>query len=58
MNIYGIAWTASFDTAKIYADRRTSAKGQGVILKIEATPSMIVAALGELSDHARHLHKG
>lgn len=57
MNIHGISWTSKFEVAKMFADRRVPDEGQGATLKIEATPIMIVAALGQLSDHAQYLRE-
>ena len=51
MGIYGIAWTPIFEKARQFADRRSPDEGRGVVLKIEATPNMIVAAAQECSQH-------
>jgi hypothetical protein len=55
MNVYGISWTPILDVAKMYADRRDDDEGAGVVLKIEATPDMIVASLQQFSDHTSYL---
>ena len=39
------------ETAKRFARRREPDEGRGVVLKIEATPDMIVTALREHSQH-------
>lgn len=51
MGVYGISWTPIFETAKQFADRRAPDEGRGVVLKIEATPNMIVAAVKDYSQH-------
>lgn len=51
MGVYGISWTPIFEKAKQFADIRTSEEGRGVVLKIEATPDMIVAAVKDYSSH-------
>jgi hypothetical protein len=53
--IYGISWTPIIETAKVFADRRCSDEGSGVVLKIEATPGMIVAAVKDYSQHTLRL---
>ena len=47
--IIGISWTPILSTAQIFAHRR-SGEGRGVVLKIEASPEMIVTALRHHSD--------
>jgi len=42
----GIAWTSKFEVARIFADRRASDEGVGVILRTEASPEMIIARVG------------
>lgn len=49
--IYGIAWTPMCEKAKQFAGIRSPEEGRGVVLKIEATPSMIVAAVKDYSQH-------
>jgi len=49
VGIYGISWTAIFDKAKQFADIRSPEEGHGIVLKLEATPNMIVAAVKESS---------
>jgi len=44
---YGIAWTPRIDRAKDFV----KLNHPGVLLKIEATPKMIVAAIRDHSDH-------
>jgi hypothetical protein len=51
MSVYGISWTPVFEKAKQFADRRLPDEGHGVVLKIEATPTMIVAAVRDYSEH-------
>jgi len=51
MGVYGISWTPIFEKAKQFADRRSPDEGRGVVLKIEATPNMIVAAVKEFFKH-------
>lgn len=42
---YGIAWTPHIDIARMFASRRlTLAEGKGVVLRLQATTEMIVAA--------------
>lgn len=40
--IYGIAWTSRLEAAVVFARRREPDEGTGVVLEIDATPSMIV----------------
>ena len=49
--VYGISWTPIFEKAKQFADIRSPDEGRGVVLKIEATPNMIVAAVKDYSQH-------
>jgi hypothetical protein len=49
--VYGISWTPIFEKAKEFADRLSPDEGNGVVLKIEATPKMIVAAMKDYSQH-------
>jgi hypothetical protein len=51
MRIYGISWTPIFEKAKQFADRRPPDEGLGVVLRIEATPDLIVAAVKDYSQH-------
>jgi hypothetical protein len=51
MSVYGVSWTPIFEKAKALADRRLPDEGSGVVLKIEATPSQIVAAARDYSEH-------
>ena len=51
MGVHGISWTPIFETAKRFASRRSPDEGRGVVLKIEATPNMIVAAVRDYSKH-------
>jgi hypothetical protein len=55
--IYGIAWTPLIEKARQFARRREPDEGQGVVLKIDATPDMIVAALREHSQHTLTLEE-
>lgn len=43
--VYGIAWTSQPERAEAFARRRDSWEGRGIVLKIDATPEMILAAL-------------
>lgn len=49
--VYGISWTPKIETAKVFADRRWPDEGAGVVLGIEATPTIIVAAVKDYSQH-------
>jgi hypothetical protein len=49
IGVYGISWTPIFVKAKQFADIRSPEEGHGVVLKIEATPNVIVAAVKEFS---------
>lgn len=51
MGVYGISWRPIFEKAKQFADIRSPDEGRGVVLKIEATPNMIVAAVKDYSQH-------
>lgn len=53
--VYGISWTPLIETAEMFAHRRWLSEGSGVVLKIEATPDMIVAAVKEFSEHTLRL---
>ena len=44
-----------FEKAKQFADRPWPDEGYGVVLKIEAIPSMIVAAVKDYSQHTKNL---
>ncbi len=46
--VYGISWTPKPEKAKEFAEIR--APDEGVVLKIEATPSMIVFAVKDCSE--------
>src|SRR5271157_1198533 len=50
MGVYGISWTPIFEKAKQFAVRRWPDEGSGVVLKIEATPNMIVTAVKDYSE--------
>jgi hypothetical protein len=51
---YGFAWTSDPGIARTFADRLTALKeGPSVLLRIEATPEMIIADPGQL-DRARN----
>jgi hypothetical protein len=48
--VYGISWTPELAVARMFADRRQhlgEGEGDGVVLQIDATPSMIVTGPGE-----------
>jgi hypothetical protein len=49
--IYGIAWTPILAKAQEFASRRSPDEGTGVVLQIDATAEMIVAAV---RDHFMH----
>jgi hypothetical protein len=50
--IRGIAWTSNLATAKMFASRRLPLQeGPGVVLQIEATQEMIVAAVKDFTQH-------
>lgn len=53
--MYGIAWTSQLHAAEAFAVRRTRDEGLGVVLKIDATPRMIVAGPTE---HSFYLEEG
>jgi hypothetical protein len=55
--VYGIAWTPIIEKAKQFADRRSPDEGLGVVLKIEATPSMIALAVKDYADHTLTLEE-
>ncbi len=55
--VYGIAWTTLIDKARQFARRRKPDEGRGVVLKIEAMPEMIVAALREHCQHTLTLEE-
>lgn len=54
---YGIAWTPRIECAKIFVIHQSTPKRPGVLLKLEATPEMIVAAVKEHSDHTLTLEE-
>lgn len=47
--VYGIAWTPRLNTARVFANRRSSDEGYGVVLRIEATPGLIAVAVRDYS---------
>ena len=49
--IYGISWTPNLDKAKEFANRRSPDEGHGVVLRLDAIPKLIVAALRHYSPH-------
>ncbi|WP_150133275.1 hypothetical protein [Granulicella sibirica] len=50
--IYGISWTPNLETARRFAARRSSLhEGPGVVLRIEASASMIAVAVRDHSNH-------
>jgi hypothetical protein len=49
--VYGISWTPILEKAEQFANLRSPEEGRGVVLKIEATPNMIVAAVKDYSQH-------
>jgi hypothetical protein len=53
--VYGISWTPIFEKAKVFADRRWPDEGRGVVLKIEATPDIVVTAVKHYSEHTLKL---
>jgi hypothetical protein len=55
MGKYGISWTPVFEKAMQFAVRRWPDEGRGVVLKIEATPEMIVVAVKDHSEHTLNL---
>ena len=55
MNVHGISWTPALDVAEMFAARRSSDEGRGVVLRLDATPRMIVAAVRNHSQHTLHL---
>lgn len=55
MGVYGISWTPIFEQAKQFAHLRGPDEGIGVVLKIEATPKVIVAAVRDYSEHTLKL---
>ena len=52
--VHGISWTPVLEIAEMFADRRLLDEGRGVLLKIEATPNMIVV---KVSDHLEQTMK-
>ena len=51
-HIYGISCTSNLETARRFANRRSSLQeGAGVVLKIEATASIIAVAVRDHSNH-------
>lgn len=55
--IHGISWTPNIETARLFARRRFPDEGKGVVLKMEATGSMIAVALRDHSDHTLTLEE-
>ena len=55
MKVYGIAWTPMLSVAEMFAARRLPDEGQGVVLKLDATPDMIVAKVRDHSEHTLRL---
>lgn len=55
MGVYGISWTPIFEKARQFAIRRWPDEGRGVVLKMEATANMIVAAVKDYSEHTLKL---
>lgn len=54
--ICGISWTPNLAIAKMFADRRVPlGEGLGVVLRIEATKEMIVAALRDFTQHTAYI---
>jgi hypothetical protein len=53
--IYGISWTPRLEVARMFARRRWPDEGRGVVLQLEATPDMIVAAVSDHSQHTLYL---
>lgn len=51
---FGIAWTPDLDVAVMFANRRFPDEGQGVVLRVEASVEMIVAAP---TDHSKWLQE-
>jgi len=49
--VYGISWTPNFEKAKNFADRRSLIEGAGIVVRVEATPAMIVTAVRDHSNH-------
>jgi hypothetical protein len=49
---YGISWTCNLHTARVFASRREQLEGPGVVLKMQTSPEMIVAAP---TDHSHYL---
>lgn len=52
-SVYGISWTSDFSVARTFARRFSPDEGEGVVLKIDASPEMIVAASVEHPSHLR-----
>jgi hypothetical protein len=48
--VYGISWTPLYEKARQFALMRSPDEGVGVVLKIEATPELIVAAVRDYSE--------
>ena len=56
--VYGISWTPNIEAAQRFSRRRSLlGEGAGVVLKIEASPNMIVAAVRDLSSHTLTLEE-
>jgi hypothetical protein len=51
LGVCGISWTPLLEKATQFANRREPDEGRGVVLKIEATPNMIVTAVKDYSQH-------
>lgn len=49
--ICGISWTPNIETARRFAHRRSLIEGKAVVLKIQASPDVIVIAVRDHSDH-------
>ena len=43
--VYGISWTPIFEKAKQFANRRSPDEGPGIVLRVEATATMIIEPL-------------
>jgi hypothetical protein len=53
--VYGISWTPIYEKARQFAFMRSPDEGVGVVLKIEAAPELIVAAVRDYSEHTLSL---
>ena len=54
---FGISWTPNLECAQTFADRNSTTKKSGVILRINALPQMIVLKIRDFSNHTLVLNE-